>query len=333
MTAKRRELGRADRIQAGIWRLRLPLPWTGVPHVNAFAIASGSGVVLVDTGMAEPGALGQLERALAQAGLKLEHIRLLVCTHAHSDHYGLAGSIVDAAGCELWMHPNHAHMTRAAEDPERMLDRRIEVARQSGVPEEALRRYEESRRGEGIGVERVVVPDRDLVEGVEVETDLGRWNVVETPGHAPSHVVLHQPDRGLLLSGDHVLGRVSLYYDYGYTPDPAGEFLASLDKAEALDAQLCLAGHGRAFRNVNGKIAAFRETVLDNIETVRRAVADEPKTAFEIVPTLLGTEDLTPMMVNWALSQILCYLRYLELREEAVKVDGDDSADRWALAA
>ena len=50
--------------------------------------------------------------------------------------------------------------------------------------------------------------------------------VAFAPGHAPSHVVLHQPDRGLLLSGDHLLGRVSLYYDYGYTPDPAGEFSA-----------------------------------------------------------------------------------------------------------
>jgi glyoxylase-like metal-dependent hydrolase (beta-lactamase superfamily II) len=331
--AKKRELGRADRILPGVWRLRLPLPWTGVPHVNAFAIAAGSGVVLVDTGMAEPGALGQLERALAQAGLRLEHVRLLVCTHAHSDHYGLAGPIVDAAGCELWMHPNHAHLTRAAKDPDRMLDRRIEVARQSGVPEDALRRYEESRRGEGIGVARVVLPDRDLVEGVEVETDLGTWTVTETPGHAPSHVVLHQPERGLLLSGDHLLGRVSLYYDYGYTPDPAGEFLDSLDKVERLDAQLCLAGHGRPFRNVNEKAAAFRERVLGNIETVRRSVADEPKTAFEIVPELLGDGDLTPMMVNWALSQILCYLRHLELRGEIAKVAGDDPAERWTSAA
>jgi glyoxylase-like metal-dependent hydrolase (beta-lactamase superfamily II) len=330
MTTKKRELGRADRILPGVWRLRLPLPWTGVPHVNAFAIAAGSGVVLVDTGMAEPGSLGQLERALAQAGLKLEHIRLVVCTHAHSDHYGLAGPIIDAAGCELWMHPNHAHMTRAAADPDKMLDRRLEVARQSGVPADALERYEKDRRGESIGVERVVLPDKDLVEGVEVGTDLGTWNVIETPGHAPSHVVLHQPERGLLLSGDHLLGRVSLYYDYGYTPDPAGEFLDSLDKVEKLDAQLCLAGHGRPFRNVNAKVQAFRSTVLDNIGTVRRAIADEPRTAFEIVPKLMGTEDISPMMVNWAMSQILSYLRYLEVRGEAKKVEGEGDADRWA---
>ena len=45
--ARRRELARADRILPGIWRLRLPLPWPGVPHVNAFAVAAGNGVVLV----------------------------------------------------------------------------------------------------------------------------------------------------------------------------------------------------------------------------------------------------------------------------------------------
>src|SRR5438270_13340539 len=127
----KRQIARSDRVLHGLWRLRLPLPWPGVPHVNAYAIAAGSGVVLVDTGLHEPGALGQLERALGQAGLRLEHVRLVVCTHAHSDHYGLAGPIVDACGCELWMHPNHDHMTKGVEDPDRRLRQRIEVARQS----------------------------------------------------------------------------------------------------------------------------------------------------------------------------------------------------------
>ena len=30
----------------GLWRLRLPLPWPGVPHCNAWAIAAGSGTVI-----------------------------------------------------------------------------------------------------------------------------------------------------------------------------------------------------------------------------------------------------------------------------------------------
>ena len=328
MSPKKRELARADRVLPGVWRLRLPLPWPGVPHVNAYAIAAGSGVVLVDTGMHEPGSLAQLELALDLAGLSLEHVRLLVCTHAHSDHYGQAGPIVEASGCELWMHPNHEHMTRAAEDPDRQLERRIEVALHSGVPADAMERYREQRKGAGVGIAEAVKPHRDLLPGVEVETDLGTWQVYETPGHAPSHVVLHQPDRKFLLSGDHIIGRVSLYYDYGYTPDPAGEFLASLDTVGELDTDLVLAGHGRPVRDLPGLVEANRSAVHERIERVRGAIAEESRTPFEIVPILMGVEELTPMLVNWGLSETLCYLRHLELAGEVEKVEGEDP-ERW----
>src|SRR5437868_4632834 len=125
--------------------------------------------------------------------------------------------------------------------------RRAEIARQSGVPAEPLERFAEARRSSGTGISRIVEPDRDLLPGVEIDTDLGTWTVHETPGHAPSHVCLYQAERRLLISGDHLLGRVSLYYDYGWTPDPVGEFLRSLGTVERLDARLCLAGHGRPF--------------------------------------------------------------------------------------
>jgi len=312
-----------------MWRLRLPLPWPGVPHVNAWAISAGSGVVLVDTGLGDPGALAQLELALHEAGLRLEHIRLLVCTHAHSDHYGLAGSIVDAAGCELWMHPNHAHMTAHLDDPERMLERRIEVARQSGVPDSVITQAYEARRGQPLGVDRFVEPDRDLVPGTEVETDLGRWQVYETPGHAPSHVCLHQPDRKLLLSGDHLLGRISLYYDFGYTPDPAGEYLESLDVVDRLDIDLCLAGHARPFREVDRKIEATRGTVLERIERVRGCLDGEPKSPFELVPRFLGEPDPSPMMLNWGLNEVLVYLNHLEKRDHAHRHAGE--VETWTL--
>ena len=121
---RRREVARGERTLPGIWRLRLPLPWPGVPHCNAWAVAAGDGVVLFDTGMHQPGSMTQLERALDMVNLRVEHVRLVVCTHAHSDHYGQAASVVERAGCELWMHPNHEHMTRTASDPDAALERR-----------------------------------------------------------------------------------------------------------------------------------------------------------------------------------------------------------------
>src|SRR5215210_3444530 len=122
---RQRELGRGERVLPGVWRLRLPLPWPGVPHCNAYAIAAGDGIVLVDTGMHEPGSLAHLERALEQVNLKLDHVKRIVCTHAHSDHCGQAGTIARRrAGVETWMHPDRGHLSAYMEDPDGVLERR-----------------------------------------------------------------------------------------------------------------------------------------------------------------------------------------------------------------
>jgi glyoxylase-like metal-dependent hydrolase (beta-lactamase superfamily II) len=324
----KREMARGERVLPGVWRLRMPLPWPGVPHGNAFAVAAEGGIVLFDTGYADSDGTRQLELALAQVGFALTDVRLLVCTHSHSDHYGLAGPIIDVAECELWMHPRWEHVKAAADDPDATLDRRIEVARQSGVPEAALARYEASRRGAPTGIARTVAPDRDLVPGVGIDTDLGTWEVHETPGHAPSHVVLHEPQSRLLISGDHVLGRVSPFLDYGHSPDPAGEFLESLDVVAQLDTGLCLAGHGRPFRDVPAKAEANRALILEHLELVRAAVAVEPRTAFEVVAEIVGAENLTPATAAWGLQMSLAYLDHLSAAGELAEIEGSDPR-RW----
>jgi glyoxylase-like metal-dependent hydrolase (beta-lactamase superfamily II) len=328
---RKRELGRGERVLPGVWRLRLPLPWPGVPHVNAFAVRSGEGIVLFDTGMATEDGQRQLELALAQVGYRLEDVRLVVCTHAHTDHYGLAAPIVDRAGCELWMHPAWEHIRAMIDDPDAALDRRIEVARQSGVPAEPLRAFEERRKAQGSGVAGWVEPDRDAVAGVTFETDHGRWSILETPGHAPSHICLHQPERRVLLSGDHLLGRVSLYYDYGWTPDPAGEFLASLAEVDALDARLCLSGHGRPFTDVRGHVRANQALVAERTTRVEGVLqGGEPRTAYEIIPEVYETE-LTPATGAWWLAETLCYLTHLERAGRVRRVDGEP--ERWRRVA
>jgi glyoxylase-like metal-dependent hydrolase (beta-lactamase superfamily II) len=300
--------------------------------VNAFAVRSGDGIVLFDTGMATDDGQRQLELALAQVGFRLEDVRLVVCTHAHADPSGLAAPIVDRAGCELWMHPAWEHVRGMTDDPAGALDRRIEVARQSGVPPRALASYEESRRGGSTGIVRAVAPDRELVPGVEVETDLGAWRVHETPGHAPSHVVLHEPESGLVISGDHLLGRISLFFDYGHTPDPVGEFIGGLDEVDRLEhTTLCLAGHGRPFRDLPAKVDANRAELELHLDRVRAGLAEDPRTAFEIAGDVVGAENLNPATTAWGLQLALAYLDHLSLRGEAVEIDCPEPR-RWKLA-
>ena len=325
-TAKR-ELGRGERVLPGVYRLRLPLPWPGVPHCNAWALSAGDGFVLVDTGVHDEHSMAQLERALAMCGLRLEDARLVVCTHAHSDHCGQAAPITQRAECELWMHPSHELMSSMVADPDAVLARRLEVARQSGVPEEPLRRYAAQRGNSEPLIVGPLEQDRDLRDGVTVVTDVGEWVTYETPGHAPSHVCRFQPERRLLISGDHLLGRISLYFEYGYSPNPVGEFLRSLDVVERLGARLCLAGHGRTFTDVHAHIHGNRALVEEHLTKVLTAVAAEPLTAFDVVGRVYG-DSLSQQNGQWLLSQTLGYLTHLESTGGVTRIAGEP--ERWS---
>jgi glyoxylase-like metal-dependent hydrolase (beta-lactamase superfamily II) len=304
----------------------LPLPWPGVPHCNAWALSCGEGFVLVDTGMHNAESMSHLEGALAMCGLHLEEASLVVCTHAHSDHCGQALPIAERAGCELWMHPSHELMNRLVEDPEAVLARRLEVARQSGVPEEPLRRYAAQRGTADPGIVGPLKADRDLLDGVTLQSDLGEWVAYETPGHAPSHVCLFQPERRLLISGDHLLGRISLYFEYGYSKNPVGEFLSSLDVVERLGARLCLAGHGRTFTDVHAHIHGNRALVEEHLYKVLQAVAGTELTAFDLVGSVYG-EALSQQNGQWLLSQTLGYLTHLESTGGVKRIPGEP--ERW----
>jgi glyoxylase-like metal-dependent hydrolase (beta-lactamase superfamily II) len=71
----------------------------------------------------------------------------------------------------------------------------MEVARQSGVPEEPLRRYAEERKGQGFGIAALSSPTTTC-RGRDDDSEPRPWQVYETPGHAPSHVCPLPADRG-----------------------------------------------------------------------------------------------------------------------------------------
>jgi glyoxylase-like metal-dependent hydrolase (beta-lactamase superfamily II) len=127
----------------------------------------------------------------------------------------------------------------------------------------------------------------------------------------------------LLISGDHLLGRISLYYDYGQSDDPVGEYLTSLDKVETVRARLALSGHGKPFLDVPGHIDGTRRLVVENIERATTAVTAEPRTAMTIALDMFREQRGTRHPA-WLLSQTLCYLRHLEQAGQARReTDGE----------
>ena len=78
--------------------IRIPiLPFN---MVNAHLIRNDAGCILVDTGI--PGSERRIERVLSQYGLSFKDIKLIVVTHAHTDHAGSAAHVRDLSGRPSW---------------------------------------------------------------------------------------------------------------------------------------------------------------------------------------------------------------------------------------
>src|SRR3989442_1996641 len=84
---------------AGIHRLAIPTPFQ-VGRVNAYLIEDEP-VTLIDSGPNSAKALDELEQALAARGHAVEDLELLVITHQHMDHFGLASILARRSGAEV----------------------------------------------------------------------------------------------------------------------------------------------------------------------------------------------------------------------------------------
>jgi glyoxylase-like metal-dependent hydrolase (beta-lactamase superfamily II) len=315
----------AREVAPGLWRLRLPLAWEAINHVNAYLI-EGDALTLVDCGTAGHATCAEaLEVAVGTTGHALEDVGTLVLTHIHSDHMGLAQHVLERSGAELWAHPDDAHFYDAVNATERIISARERRARQEGVPEhrlEPFRTADEELQG-ALGP----VEGHALVNGVTLASGIGELEVHETPGHAPSHVFLIQRESGVAIVGDLICPAFVPWLDYGYSADPLAETFASLDILEALDPSLSLPGHGRPIEATRATIQDTRDGFAQRLTDTRRALAQGPAGAYELTVRIWGEEP--DLQATGHMTELLSYLRYLRGLGEITRITAGDGTYRY----
>src|SRR5690349_7203132 len=78
----------------------IPLPLPHIGSINAWLLP-GEPLTLIDTGPCDDAALTELEAGLRRAGVRLEDLELVVVTHHHLDHSGLAATIAARSGAQI----------------------------------------------------------------------------------------------------------------------------------------------------------------------------------------------------------------------------------------
>jgi hypothetical protein len=162
----------------------------------------------------------------------MSDVRSVVVTHLHPDHYGLAGRVREASGAWIGLHPADAKLLDARyHDTDDLVQRMRELMEMSGVPEGQTARPRLRLDG---GASTVSVAQPDILIEDEQVLDLPGWDfrAVWTPGHSPGHICLYSDHHKLLLSGDHVLPRITpnISFHSQQFANPLGDYLESLAK-------------------------------------------------------------------------------------------------------
>ncbi len=303
---------------AGIHRLAIPTPFM-VGRVNAYLIED-SPLTLVDSGPNSAKALDELEQALAERGHAVEDIELLVITHQHIDHFGLASILARRSGAEVAALDRLAPYLACFGEEAEMDDRFAQQTMlRHGIPADivtALRAVSASFRAWGAAVEVT----RPLADGTELELGDRTLRVLHRPGHSPSDTVFLDESRAILLAADHLIGHISSNpllarplgagADYqGPRPQALITYLASLEQTRAMNLSLVLPGHGWPITDHVSLIDERFRLHRRRAEKIHRLIVSEPRTAHEIAQELWGNVAVTQAYLT--LSEVLGHVDLL----------------------
>lgn len=261
-----------------IYKLSVHFPF-GMKQVNSYLFKGDSGYTIVDTGSCAKESIAIWEQVMA-AGIKVEK---LVLTHTHPDHLGLAG----------WLQKNYGipvHLSRLSyNEVKRLRDRERGVwlkdfIKQHGGPEISI----DSILAEAEAYE--FEPDHlfSLDENITLGND--SYEVIHTPGHSADHLCFYSPERQIMVTGDHVLKRISPIIAV-WSPEilnPLGDYFRSLDMVSRCQVKLALPGHGELITDLAVRAEEIKSGHMHRLQQTLTAIQEKAKSAGEIYQDVYG---------------------------------------------
>ena len=307
----------------------IPIPLPHVGSVNAWLLR-GDPVTLIDTGPRSDEALDALERGLRLRGMQVEDIELVIATHHHHDHVGLAATIKRRAGARLAaLDATAAYGQRYAENV--AADRRFscELMHAHGVPDALGGRVEALWEYIAATSERFDA-DICLHDGARIRAGGRELEVIARRGHSETDTLLVDAAGRTAFVGDHLLAKISPNTEIRRTS--AGrrsrsrvDYLAGLKRTARMPVRRLHAGHGPVMFSAREPV---RRELVQHRRRCRRIISileAGPATAFAIGRILWRDAIVReqPLLVVWEVLGHLDLLLAAGVAHEHVAPSGD----------
>jgi glyoxylase-like metal-dependent hydrolase (beta-lactamase superfamily II) len=333
----------AHEIGAGIYRLKLPLPWAvdlmpfSAATINVYLVQSGESLLLVDSGLNDRACYEKLRSEMAYLGFRFSQLTDLVATHFHPDHIGLLDALAEAAPqARIHLHPYDLALIRERFfQPQPALERFKGWLAGHGLPSEEVISLAAVRlnTGQFSAGQQCQPTGPDLIS--QLTLDGQNWQLIWTPGHTPGHLVLYQPATRLLLAGDQIFAGSSPNISKfpGSGQNPLADYLSSLSRLVELPVSQVWPGHGEAFTDLPGRVATILRQHRRKLSRLVETLGAASLTGYEIA-SLLWSEaklDLDSNSRRLALTETLALLEWLDHNEYLVRETDRAGLTRYTL--
>ncbi len=321
----------SEEIVPGLYRIEVPLAGNPLKSVNSYLVTGGEKPLIIDTALSRPECRDYLLGELGAVGVDPQKADFFL-THRHGDHRGLV-SFIAGATSKIYIGRREIDFIKLHGYGERRIP---DEAVRNGFPKDDIERAFRNPQGRP----DTVAPNLDyhpLGEGEILNAGGFSFRCLETPGHSPGHLCLYEPEKKLLVSGDHLMPEispnVSAWFNDG---SPLDDYLTSLEKLLPLDVKLVLPGHRKPFRNFKDRIRELLRHHRERTSEALQILADgAARNAYQVASQMKWDLDYPswadfPVVQRWfATGEAMAHLRLLE-RAGKVRRQTDEE-DKYLL--
>jgi glyoxylase-like metal-dependent hydrolase (beta-lactamase superfamily II) len=312
----------------------LPLPFDRMATVNTWLLR-GDPLTLVDTGLRDDAALAALEQGLRKHGVRVEDLELVLLTHAHVEHVGLAPEIRARSGARVASLQRVAD--RCATHHLRMVSEREytnDLMQAHGVPAEAIADTAGFWAFERDGAQSFEV-DLRLQDGAQIRAGGRDLRALLRPGHSLADTLFVDARDGIAFVGDHLLAAISSNTEIlpdGDDPRPRARvsYLEGLRRTAAMALHRLLTGHGDVICDHTRLIRTRMAEHDRRAERIMSMLRTGPTTVWQLARGLWSdaTVHRQPLLVTW---EVLGHLDVLAAAGIVREHTDPDGHTRFAL--
>ena len=328
----------AEKIASNLYRIEVPLPKNPLKAINSYVITGTDRNLVIDTGLNREECKNALQSGFCELRIDLEKTDFLL-THMHADHSALASSLI-IPGRKAYASRQDAITINTFSGPDiaSHWDSLRDYAVLQGFPTEILALAVEKHPGNMYRPEHrlefTFLTEGDVISVAEYD-----FHCIFTPGHTRGHVCLYEPQRKILISGDHILGDITPNISQWIEDEDAlAVYFESLDKVMDLDVAMVLPGHRSLFTDCKQRINELKEHHSHRLGEVMRIIQDKgPLDAYEIAARM--TWDMRgiwadfPVPQKWfAHGEAIAHIKYLQKKGWIVCLENDEKPVRYSAS-